>query len=297
VSEGCRNCYAERVAFRFSGPGLPYEGLVTDDGKWSGEVRFIEDALDQPLRWARPRRIFVNSMSDLFHEALDFEVAEAIFGVMAAAPRHTFQILTKRPKRMLEFFQYLRKESCAWARGVDDIPAMTAHRAWKLGGDRNDKLDPFIAAARPWPLPNVWLGVSIENQRTADERIPLLLKAPAALRWVSAEPLVGPVDLRYSSFNGADSLQSLAGINWVVTGGESGSEARPAHPGWFRALRDQCAEARVPFFFKQWGEWAGEYRSGDFPLYSFLDCHVSRIGKQAAGKLLDGREHLEFPTR
>jgi len=184
VSEGCRNCYAERVAARFSGPGQPYEDLADRErkgSKWTGVVRLIPAHLADPLRWRRPRRIFVNSMSDLFHESLTNEEIAAVFGVMAAAPQHTFQVLTKRARRMREWFEWIGTANLDWLRTY-------AQRA----------LDPtftkrYVDRGTTWPLPNVWIGVSVENQEAADERIPDLVRTPAAVRFLSCEPLLGPV--------------------------------------------------------------------------------------------------------
>ena len=165
ISEGCRNCYAEVVANRFKEPGLPYEGLITKTGQWNGQVRVIEKLMDQPLRWRKPRRIFVNSMSDIFHENVDDYTIRRIFDVMAQAKQHTFQILTKRVERMHQLLSL-----------------------WDQVGITGEHFHGH-------PLKNVWLGVSAEDQATADERIPLLLQTPAVVRWLSIEPLLGPVDL------------------------------------------------------------------------------------------------------
>jgi protein gp37 len=198
VSTGCTRCYAEEVAARFSGPGLAYEGLATRGSnglpRWTGEVRMVPEHLADPLRWKRPRRVFVNSMSDLFHEKLTNEQIAAVFGVMAAAPRHTFQVLTKRAKRMREWF--------AWIGGMrgpsgisDTVPAMAVmSAAAKLPELIGPMTAAYQSAPLAWPLPNVWLGVSCENQETADERIPDLLHCPAAVRFISYEPALGPVD-------------------------------------------------------------------------------------------------------
>lgn len=245
VSEGCRNCYAERMAARLSGPGRPYDGLVrsTPDGpRWMGNVALVPALLDEPFRWRKPRMVFVNSMSDLFHAAVPFEFVDEVFGRMALADRHIFQILTKRPKRMLEYF----------SRPVEQWSAPIVH--WR-------------DALNAWPLRNVWLGVSVEDQRTADERIPLLLQTPAAVRFVSAEPLLGPIDLsRYLFAAGDDGEPAprnepfLPCLHWVIVGGESGPGARPMHPDWVRSIRDQCIEAGVPVFVKQMGAvWAKEH--------------------------------------
>ena len=313
VSQGCVNCYAERVARRFAGPGQPYEGLTNEHGRWNGTVRLVSRALDQPSRWRKPRRIFVNSMSDLFHEALSFEDILGIFQAMALPEcvKHTFQVLTKRPERMAAFM--------AWA------------------GDGR------LANQWPWdgqPLDNVWLGVSVEDQATADERIPHLLRVPARVRFLSMEPLLGPVDLTacapytlggdeanpgvMNAFNGLcfhpltcvdpPRLGGTAdGIQWVIAGGESGPNARPMHPQWARSLRDQCAGANVPFFFKQWGEWADNPSEGgrDFvtmhedPRHNernivtwACSCRMAsmaRAGKARAGRMLDGRVWDEMP--
>jgi protein gp37 len=289
VSEGCRNCYAEKIAGRFSSAGQPFEGVAElkfsnatkgGDGKfhgrWTGNIEFIEKHLEDPLRWRKPQRIFVNSMSDLFHENVKDEWIDEIFAVMGAcedAERgHTFQILTKRPARMVE---YMRTR---------------AHKAWnsrRLGRSA-------------FPPRNVWLGVSVENQQTADERIPLLLQAPAVVRFLSCEPLLGAVLLPpfcgdpYHRHSGSCSI--YARINWVIAGGESGHGARPVHPDWIRGLRDQCKASGVPFFFKQWGEYApvsGQIISsaGVQP----FDGAMSRVGKKNAGRMLDGRTWEEMP--
>lgn len=257
VSAGCGDstgggCYAERQAYRFSGPGMPYEGLVrmTPKGpRWTGKVVLVEDKLNQPLKWKRPRRVFVNSMSDLFHESLsDSDIARA-FAVMWAADHHTYQILTKRPERMLR-----------WA---------TEYEAKLKGANRRP--------LSQWR--HVWLGTSVEDQETADERIPLLLQTPAAVRWISAEPLLGPVDLKaytwplcwhwaagYKSPEealaaGAYAEQKRQGlvhadrrfVDWVVVGGESGPGARPCDIAWIRVVIEHCKAATVPVFVKQLG--------------------------------------------
>ena len=264
VSEGCRNCYAERTAARFAGTMRPYadrplEGLalatpppfagfvtkVNGHPAWTGKVELIEKHLEDPLHWGDPKRIFVNSMSDLFHEELDDESISTVFAVMSQSPQHTFQILTKRPKRMLEWFSRWNVTD-----GVEES-GMTRFGWCHANTDGR------------WPLPNVWLGVSVEDQATADERIPLLLQTPAAVRFVSYEPALGPVEF---TAVGEPPINALwkggfrdGRIDWVIAGGESGPGARPAHPQWFRDVRDQCQAAGVPFFFKQWGEhaWIG----------------------------------------
>jgi len=253
VSEGCRHCYAEAVAARFSKPGQPYEGLAKigvatgHHPKWTGEVRFIAEHLADPLRWKRPRRIFVNSMSDLFHEKLTNEQIAAVFGVMAAAPQHTFQVLTKRARRMREWFE--------WAAAQEpDAPNTCIGIAESSIVDSVGRITSRVAGSYghvPWPLPNVWLGVSVENQEAADERIPELLRTPAAVRFLSCEPLIGPFDLAAASPNARSLVEDL---DWLICGCESGRFARPCSVEWLRSLRDQCAAAEVPFFLKQAAE-------------------------------------------
>ncbi len=195
VSPGCAHCYAEAITLRFKrgGPFLP--GKTT--------IRLHPDRLNQPELWKEPRRIFVNSMSDLFHEEVPFEFIDAVFEVMESCTRHTYQVLTKRAERMLEYAESRR-------------------------------------GRRAWPG-NIWMGVSVENQYWANKRIPLLRKVPAAVRFLSCEPLLKPLQLE------------LDGIQWVIVGGESGPRARPMDERWARDIRDQCMQANVPFFFKQWG--------------------------------------------
>ena len=221
VSEGCRHCYAETVANRFKGPGQPYEGLIAPGGQWNGNITVAHNLIDQPLRWKKPRRIFVNSMSDLFHENVDDYIIRRVFDVMAQCPQHTFQILTKRPERMQQLLSM-----------------------WERIGITGDHF-------KGKPLPNVWLGVSVEDQTTADERIPLLLETPAAVRWISAEPLLGPIKLTWEDRADGMIVDKFPLLDWVVVGGESGQGARPMHPQWARDLRDQCQAAGVPFFMKQ----------------------------------------------
>lgn len=272
VSEGCRHCYAEAIAARFSDPGQPFEGFATRTSggpRWTGRVALVEDRLTLPLRWRRPATIFASSTSDIFHESLSDADIDRIFAVMALAPRHIFQVLTKRAERMR-----------AWAtdpRTSERIARVMLRRypGWGVPAEtvfgalinRAEEADPESAR---WPLPNVWLGVSVEDQAAADARIPHLLATPAAKRFLSCEPLLGPVDLaslhwRQGWLDGARLFEAKPGIldckwdgpriDWVIAGGESGRGARPMHPDWARGLRDQCRNAGVPFFFKQWGEW------------------------------------------
>lgn len=312
VSDGCRHCYAEGVAARFSGPGMPYEGLVHPTTKgWNGNVRLVPEALEQPLRWKRPRRIFVNSMSDLFHGAVPDSYIAAVFGIMAACPQHTFQVLTKRPERAALWFNTMMKRE----------PRATMHECIKGAMGYHNPRRPAINAG-PWPLPNVWLGVSVENQQAAHDRIAYLARCPAAIRWVSAEPLLGPVNLRLvKAFDAPVYFDALEkqwqsgerAVHWVVAGGESGAHARPMHPDWSRSLRDQCHAACVPFFFKQWGEWApretwanvgrmlaikpdGSPVPDDVVPQDVGGQRFELVGKKHTGRLLDGREHNDYPA-
>lgn len=246
VSEGCRNCYAEGVAARFSGPGLAYQGLArqSDNGpRWTGKLVMVPEHLDDPIRWKRPRRIFVNSMSDLFHEKLSNEQIASVFRTMLAAPRHTFQVLTKRAERMHEFVR--------WFYGTSGLSGIPGH---------------------------IWLGVSAEDQKNAEARVPWLRRTPAAVRFVSAEPLLGPIDFSpwmmsavdrarrqgdaYWAFTRqakapppsvADPEAYTPGIDWVIIGGESGREARPYDIDWARRIIAACDAAGVHAFHKQFG--------------------------------------------
>lgn len=243
-SPGCKNCYAMKMAHRFSGKGQPYEGLTElgpNGPRWTGKVSSVPEMLGTPLKWKKPARIFVNSMSDLFHDEVPDNFIDQVFAVMAVSLRHTYQVLTKRPERMQKYFADPETQGRVAAIVGEILELM----ACKLGA---------------WPLPNVWLGVSVENQEAADERIPHLLNTPAAVRFLSVEPLLGPVSLR-PYFHGMGALVNVRPpivtpkIDWVIVGGESGPGARPMHPEWARSLRDQCEAANVPFLFKQWGEW------------------------------------------
>ncbi len=223
VSEGCRFCYAERIAARFSGKGLAYEGLAknTKAGpQWTHKVTPVRSLLNEPLKWKKPRRIFVNSMSDLFHEKVKLEYIQEVFSVMEQAHWHKFQVLTKRSARLLEYSPKL-----------------------------------------PWPE-NVWMGVSVEDNRVLD-RIDELRETGAKIKFLSLEPLIGPL-------TGLD----LNGIDWVIVGGESGPGARKMKEKWVVDIRDQCATENVHFFFKQWGG----------------------TRKSKTGRELNGRTYNEMPS-
>ncbi len=240
VSAGCTHCYAERLVHRGLSP--QHRGLtriVNGAPHWTGEVRLVESALDLPLRWQKPRRIFVNSMSDLFHEVVPDEWIDRIFGVMAKAHWHTFQALTKRPARMLDYLT----GPAAGGRHIWEAAQAVAYPTWAITGHE---------PRGGWPLPNVWLGVSVEDQATADARIPILLQTPAAVRWVSYEPALGPVDFSTYMY---ETIISRPPLDWIVVGGESGPGARPFDLAWARQTITQGRAAGVPVFVKQLGAW------------------------------------------
>lgn len=320
VSPGCDHCYAETFYERFNGKGS------------FSNIKLHSERLAQPLRWRKTRRVFVNSMSDLFHADVPAEFIAEVFAVMAACPQHTFQILTKRHARMRSLLS-----SSSFA---SDVRARQGKGVRARGGLFDE-----------WPLPNVWLGVSVESQQWADIRVPALLDTPAAIRFLSCEPLLGPVDLAsslpaatcrcghletdHSSGHRTEGCQggngswenpicgcrklrgeqahnlgdpyANHGLHWVIAGGESGPDARPMHPDWARSLRDQCTNANVPFFFKQWGSWAptghtgiGRPAPGATYVGDPVDEHgfrveMRRVAKKAAGRELDGREWSQYP--
>jgi protein gp37 len=270
VSEGCRECYAMKFAHRFSNevngqPG-PYQGLTTiRRGKvdWAGFARLVPEMLSEPLSWRKPQRVFVNSMSDLFHESLTNAEIMRVWLVMARCPQHTFQILTKRPKRAAEWLKLWGDvedygEDVRLARGPAEVRAQHARGRALMFADVLDGMgEPPPGAAFPtydWAegprwlptiLPNVHLGVSAEDQDTYNERVPVLAhQCPAALHWVSLEPQLGPIKLR-----GTGHIH----LGWIVQGGESGPGARPFNIDWARSMRDECAESGIPYFLKQLG--------------------------------------------
>lgn len=295
-SAGCKGCYAMKDAYRLmhnpnAKVAAKFAGtakLVNGHAVWTGKLNLSEDALLAPLRRRTPTTYFVNSMSDLFHQQMPEEWIDRIFAVMALCPQHIFQVLTKRADRM---HAYLIDST--WPRRVSEIvnawPDSAISHGNEFAGD--------FALCFGNQLPNVWLGVSIEDRRTMLERAAYLARTPAAVRFWSAEPLIG------------DLGETALPVDWVICGGESGSTARPMHPDWARSLRDQCAAAGVPFFFKQWGEWAPTEARDDNEALSpaFRDARGSasclvdgirmgRIGKKLAGRRLDGVEHEEMPA-
>jgi len=279
VSDGCRNCYAERIVKRFPNlhglkteveylepfgrPGFAISASrieIRSERKTFQEIHFHPDRLEKPLRWKKARKIFVCSMSDLFHEDVTDEQIGAVLFVISGCSRHTFMILTKRPERMKTFFEqhnFGALQGQALATFGDQIPHELVEEGPALNGVHG-----------AWPLPNLWLGVTAENQFAAERRIPVLLKIPAAKRFVSVEPMLGQVE------------RTAWAVDWVICGGESGPGARPMQGRWALSLRDQCRAAGVPFFFKQWGEF---------------NSAGKRVGKKAAGRLLEGRKHDEWP--
>jgi protein gp37 len=275
VSPGCDHCYAETFAERWRGtPGHHFENGF--------DVTLRPERLDQPLRWKRPRRIFVNSMADLFHEAVPDEFLHRVFAVMAMASQHTFIVLTKRHARMRSFLQ----DDCKCGSG--HVPGIHLRSAMDWAGTRHSPTYvPGVVGGevyhhRAWPLPNVWLGVSAEDQKWADIRVPVLLDTPAAIRFVSAEPLLGPIDLgawlgAMWKCNSCGFIQGqwvgtancfrcgtrnwplpVISLDWIVAGGESGPGARPCNLDWLRAIRDRCACDSVPLFVKQLGSVLGK---------------------------------------
>jgi protein gp37 len=245
ISQGCKHCYAEREWGRLSANPK----ATTYYGRAFTDVACHEDRLDQPLRWKKPRMIFVNSMSDLFHEDVPDDFIDKVFAVMALAEQHVFQVLTKRPDRMLAYLTTKNREDII---GEKAMPIVSK--------------DDF--GILEWPLPNVWLGVSVEDQATADERIPLLLQTPAAVRWASAEPLLNKIDLTHLELDPFNYYNALTGdtirldrtlipmentLSWVVPGGESENSARALDARFLYALVSQCKDAGTPIFVKQLG--------------------------------------------
>jgi protein gp37 len=334
VSPACTNCYAMSMASRIErmapaqGRETHYAGttkVVNGKPVWTGKLaRAPDHIVTAPLRWRRARRIFVNSMSDLFHHDLPDEWIDEVFAVMALAPQHTFQILTKRPERMRT---YLTRDWASAARF--HVESLTLPTVSKNAGDAQERLRRYTSRGVPHPLENVWLGVTAEDQARADERIPPLLSTPAAVRFVSAEPLLGPLDLYNGDpdprLGGHEATKTFIGdwwepgdnprgpsrhgLDWVIVGGESGGGARPTHPDWVRSIRDQCAAAGVAFHFKQRGDWSwleagdGEWPT-DLPKFCRIGVDGRRspdgwpmqwVGKHFAGRTLDGQIHDAFP--
>lgn len=264
VSPGCLHCYAERMAKRLAGRA----GYPKDD---PFRVTCHENRLDMPLRWRKPSRVFVNSMSDLFHEDVPDSFMDRVFAVIALTGRHTYQVLTKRADRLLRYAtdpetpkrigKYMNVGTILLINGNLEPDGGTMARWFQHGA--------------PWPLPNVHIGVTAENQAMADDRIGALLQVPAAVRFVSVEPCLGPVDVSDYLPGGEIAAPCYGrGLDWVIAGSESGPGRRPAELDWFRSLRDQCSAAGVPFFLKQ----------------------INVDGRLEHSPELDGRQWREFPN-
>lgn len=328
LSPGCTNCYAMKMAARIEtmGSAPHYAGTtkkVNGHAVWTGKLALAPDHIvGEPFQRKKPTMWFVNSMSDLFHEDVPDAWIDRVFTVMALTPHHTYQVLTKRAARMRAYFE-------APAKGKLNREGTAEQRIKELHHwGRFDNSPGW----KGWPLPNVWLGVSAERQKEANERVLDLLDTPAAVRFVSAEPLLGPIDFtRIPSvmFHNkqpydVDALKYPdARVDWVIVGGESGRGARPMHPDWARSIRDQCTAAGVAFFFKQWGQWgldsphpvshdAGALTAMTTVASTEKRCIGERsylagsgegkpstplrsVGKKTAGRLLDGREWNEMP--
>ncbi|HEY8691117.1 MAG TPA: phage Gp37/Gp68 family protein [Chloroflexota bacterium] len=280
VSPGCEHCYAEALSLRHGWSKKPWTAINAAEN-----VVLHPDRLDLPLRWRKPARIFVNSMSDLFHEQIPDWFIDQVFAVMVSAPQHTFQVLTKRPARMRDYLTAPDRER--------DISEQVCASQMPVGCPLYKCSEDCEMDGIEWLAPNIWLGTSVEDQRRADERIPDLVATPAAVRFLSCEPLLGQIDLTpwlpyYTACGASRDPETVAaldelfravvkrmggpGIDWVIDGGESGPGFRAANPDWFRSLRDQCAAAGIRYFHKQ-------------------DSGL-RPGK---GTLLDGVEHHAFP--
>jgi protein gp37 len=350
ISEGCRFCYAERDAARKNeNPKIPgYHGFsrfVQIGGKpvprWTGVVSTVPHKMTEPLHWSKPKRIFVNSMSDMFHEGVSDDDLLGLFAVMANShiatgvkKTHTFQILTKRYERMLDFVARLKWRFGAFGLCqeikpdgsignilLNNLPFLAGNDPWRTlskGG-----VGSTVRTSQEWMPPQIHLGVSVEDEQNAEKRIPALLKTPASIRFVSYEPALGPVDFR--PWLGVGPARDR-GLDWIIAGGESGPNARPPNPDWFRAVRDACRvfgadNGPVRFFFKQWGDWSPDkpdnwvkksskryshetfawardgspYNALNPPANHFPTTMMYRVGKAKAGRLLDGREWNQMP--
>lgn len=314
VSRGCKNCYAEVMHKRLR---AMRSKKYTEPFSNGATVHY--DSLLEPFTWKKPRMVFVNSMSDLFHEDVPFGFIDMVFAVMALTRKHTYQILTKRSDRMEQYFSVgknvllERWGNATYELGLSDSDGDTDVPScwiWNMG-------------QQVWPYKNIWLGTSVENQ-DQDCRINHLLKCPAAIRFLSCEPLVGPLvleNLKYGIKQDSKVPSEFYSplIDWVIAGGESGPKAQPMHPDWVRSLRDQCLRVGVPFFFKQWGEYQiiedypiplealgkmshysenGEFKPvrKDTPA-TVIDSFplAIRVGKKKACNLLDGHKWEQFP--
>lgn len=278
VSEGCRHCYAERMAGRLASMGHKQYQSVIQGHRWNAKTTLVDSVLEQPLNWRKPRRVFVCSMSDLFHETVPFDWIDRVFAVMALCPQHTFQVLTKRPERAAEWYEY--------AVNLDNFQEELDRLTLLVEGE------PFAyrqVADGDWPINNVWLGTSIENHQAADERIPHLLRCPAAVRWLSVEPMLGPVCLGDIEMWRSEDAGVLApcsapqmDIDWVVIGCESGPGRRPMDLAWARDVIRQCDAAGVPVFVKQLSMWQCRECNSTFDEPTVAECETCT---ECGGKL------------
>jgi protein gp37 len=285
VSPGCAHCYAETMAKRIKAMALAdlaagrdpgrkrhYIDVIDDKGRWNGKLAEVPEALADPMRWKKSRRVFVNSMSDLFHESLSDDFITAVFGVMSACPQHTFQVLTKRAERMRQWTRskaerggigrYIRSDEGRnsvrhYFDAVAKMETVNGRSERRLDDPWMQVMNGAACNFGSGPLLNVWLGVSVENQATADERIPQLLKTPAAVRFLSCEPLLGPIDF-------SKVPENQGRIDWVIVGGESGGGARPFDVEWVRSIVHQCKAASVACFVKQLGAVAVDRNDAGF---------------------------------
>lgn len=297
VSRGCRNCYAEIMHKRLRGMGQPkYQQ------PFLGHVKFWPEELEKPFKWKKPRTVFLNSMSDIFHDSITVQQIAEIYAMMFLTPQHTYIVLTKRADRaklILNAYEFM-VEYCNACNRLHD----------KYIKSLSDLMYFDDEIKSMWPLKNVWQGVSVEDDSQLD-RARNLVYTPAHIRVISYEPAVGPLNLNEYLFNskygGGYPFKNLEekhrtkiidNINWVIAGGESGHRATPSHPDWFRTVRDQCKAAGVSFFFKQWGTWApgemGRLYREETSTWSDGQPMV-KVGKHESGNFLDGVQHLEFP--
>lgn len=260
VSEGCRNCYAETMSNRLKAIGLKEYQQVINKKRFNGHINLIENKIEQPLHWKKTSKIFVNSMSDLFHKDVPLSFINKIWSIMKRTERHTYQILTKRPERAFE---------CLMGNYV---------------------------------LKNVWIGVSIENQTSANLRRESFKKIPAKIKFISYEPALQKIDWSGWEF-----------VDWMIAGGESGHHASPCHPDWIRSARDWSEKNNIPFLFKQWGQFIPSFQAGekadDIASYKKTYGHrwvknriefpdglcMVKVGKKAAGRILDGKIYNQYP--
>jgi protein gp37 len=328
VSQGCKNCFAEVMHKRLRGMGQPkYQE------PFLGHVKFWPDELAKPFKWKKPRTVFLNSMSDIFHKDIDVRQIAEIYAMMFLTQKHTYIVLTKRADRA----RVVLNSKEFWGHYVDAVNNLPYESEWSVKVWTRDEL------SSRWPLTNVWQGVSVENQHHID-RVEDLSATPAHIRVVSYEPVIGPLDLSaifglYQLEDGSWHLKVGSrwegSPDWLIAGGESGHKARPYHPQWFRTVRDQCAAAGVPFFLKQFGEWGTTtcnmttqeptykmYHSyqhftqkdwvhkgqvcvdvngkqceigKDFMEAEYPVVILSKVGKNNSGNTLDGVQHLNFP--